>query len=349
MLPKRKMKNCVKLNTLTGTRSINEEVIVDVPSEFNRIGETMSMKLINLENRNFDCIIGNNVLMPLGVIIDFLNMRLLIDDTTISLSQNLPQVNYEDVTVLEIQNIDCCTIDVPEYMNTEEEMKLDKFLRKYKNTFYLEGQTLPMTTDVKHTIITTTDRPTYSKVYRYPKVHEREIEKQIREMLDQSIIRPSKSPYNSPLWIVPKKTDNDGGQKWRLVIDYRALNAVTVDDKFPIPNIDSLFDKLGRAQYFSTIDLAKGFHQIMMDERDIEKTAFSTPMGHFEFIRMPFGLKNAPATFQRMMNHVLRDYINKVCVIYMDDILVFSTSLEEHFDILTKIFRTLNEHNLKVQ
>lgn len=106
--------------------------------------------------------------MPLGVIIDFLNMRLLIDDTTISLSQNLPQVNYEDVTVLEIQNIDCCTIDVPEYMNTEEEMKLDKFLRKYKNTFYLEGQTLPMTTDVKHTIITTTDRPTYSKVYRYP-------------------------------------------------------------------------------------------------------------------------------------------------------------------------------------
>lgn len=170
---------------------------MDVPSEFNRIGETMSMKLINLENRNFDCIIGNNVLMPLGVIIDFLNMRLLIDDTTISLSQNLPQVNYEDVTVLEIQNIDCCTIDVPEYMNTEEEMKLDKFLRKYKNTFYLEGQTLPMTTDVKHAIITTTDRPTYSKVYRYPKVHEREIEKQIREMLDQSIIRPSKSPYNS--------------------------------------------------------------------------------------------------------------------------------------------------------
>lgn len=346
---KRNMRNNIKINTLAGTKLINEEVIVDVPGEFNRIGETMSLKLIDLGNRNFDCIIGNNILMPMGVIIDFLNMRLLIDDTTISLHPNAPQINYDDITVLEIQNLDFCNINLPEFVNREEENRINKFLCKYKNTFYHEGQSMPMTTDVKHTIITTTDRPIHSKIYRYPKVHEREIDNQIKDMLSQGIIRTSKSPYNSPLWIVPKKADNDGNQKWRLVIDYRAINAVTVDDKFPIPNIDSLFDKLGRAQYFSTIDLAKGFHQIMMDERDIEKTAFSTPTGHFEFIRMPFGLKNAPATFQRMMNHVLRDYINKICVIYMDDILVFSTSLEEHLDNLSKIFETLNKHNLKVQ
>lgn len=346
---KRKLKNIVRLNTLIGTKLIDEEVIVGVPLEFNAMGETMSVKLVNLENRAFDCIIGNNVLMPMGVIIDLLNMRLLVNDTEILLNPRAPDIKYEDITILEIQNIDFCKLDLPGHCSKEEKCRLQKFLSRNNMTFYQEGQTLSTTNSVRHSIITTTDRPVYSKVYRYPKVHEREIEIQIKEMLAQGIIRPSKSPYNSPLWIVPKKLDNEGEQKWRIVIVYRSLNSVTVDDKFPMPNIDSLFDKLGRAQYFSTIDLAKGFHQIMMDEKDIEKTAFSTPLGHFEYIRMPFGLKNAPATFQRMMNHVLGEYINKVCVIYMDDILVFSTSLEEHFDSLSKIFRALNEHNLKVQ
>ena len=116
-------------------------------------------------------------------------------------------------------------------------------------------------------------------------------------MLRQNIIRPSKSPYISPLWIVEKKSSSSGERKWRLTIDFRKLNEITVDDKFLLPNIESLFEKLGRAQYFSSLDLAKGFHQVLMDESDVEKTAFSTSRGHFEFIRMPFGLKNVPATF----------------------------------------------------
>lgn len=346
---KRKLKNIVCLNTLTGTKLVNEEVIVGTPLEFNAAGETMSVKLINLEHRNFDCIIGNNVLMPMGVVIDLLNMRLVVNDTEVKFCTRDFDINYDDIIALEIQNIDFCNLDLPNHCNNEEKFRLERFLCKNNKTFYQEGQSLSVTNSVTHSIVTTTDRPIYSKVYRYPKIHEREIEVQIKEMLTQGIIRPSKSPYNSPLWIVPKKSDKEEKQKWRIVIDYRALNNVTVDDKFPMPNIDSLFDKLGRAQYFSTIDLAKGFHQIMMNEKDIEKTAFSTPLGHFEYIRMPFGLKNAPATFQRLMNHVLRDFINKICVLYMDDILVFSTSLEEHLDSLSKIFKCLNEHNLKVQ
>lgn len=168
-------------------------------------------------------------------------------------------------------------------------------------------------------------------------------------MLEQGIITESNSPYNSPLWIVPKKKDASGQPKWRIVIDYRKLNEVTVSDKFPIPNIEGILDKLGKSQYFSTLDLAKGFHQILVKPEDRKKTAFSTPLGHFEYVRMPFGLKNAPSTFQRLMNSILREFINKICVVYMDDILVFSTSLEEHISNLKIIFGTLKKSGLKLQ
>lgn len=202
---------------------------------------------------------------------------------------------------------------------------------------------------MKFNIITKTDRPIYSKIYRYPKIHETEIEKQITEMLKQGIIRESSSPYNSPLWIVPKKEDTFGNKQWRIVIDYRNLNDNTVADKYPIPNIENILDKLGKAQYFSTIDLAKGFHQTKVKSEHRQKTAFSTPFGHYEFVRMPFGLKKAPATFQRLMNSILRKYINKICIVYLEDILVFGTSLQEHLENLGRIFATLEQAGLKIQ
>uniref|UniRef100_A0A0K8WBI5 RNA-directed DNA polymerase n=1 Tax=Bactrocera latifrons TaxID=174628 RepID=A0A0K8WBI5_BACLA len=168
-------------------------------------------------------------------------------------------------------------------------------------------------------------------------------------MLEQKIICHSTSPYSAPIWVVPKKLDASGKDKWRIVVDYRKLNNITVDDKYPIPNMDEILDKLGRCLYFTTIDLAQGFHQIEMDPIDRQKTAFSTQNGHFEFLRMPFGLKNAPATFQRLMNTVLDGLIGKDCMVYLDDIVVFNTSLQEHIDSLDKVFQRLAEANLKVQ
>lgn len=236
-----------------------------------------------------------------------------------------------------------------DHLHEEEKTMLLKLCKSYKEIFYREEDSLSFTNKVKHRIMTTDDIPIYTKSYRYPYVHKIEVNRQISEMLKQKIIRPSYSPWSSPVWIVPKKLDASGKQKWRLVIDYRRLNEKTISDRYPLPNINEILDKLGRCMYFTTLDLASGFHQIEMDPRDIQKTAFTVEGGHFEYIRMPFGLKNAPSTFQRVMDNVLEDLIGKVCLVYLDDIIIFATSLEEHIANLKLIFERLRTSNFKIQ
>lgn len=236
-----------------------------------------------------------------------------------------------------------------DHLNNEEKINLLKMIADYEDIFFIEGQQLTFTSVVKHKITTSDESPIHTKSYRYPFCHKAEVQRQISKMLDQGIIRPSSSPWTSPVWIVPKKLDATGQKKWRLVIDYRKLNEKTIDDRYPIPNITDILDKLGRCMYFTTLDLASGFHQIEVDSRDIEKTAFNVENGHYEFLRMPFGLRNAPSTFQRVMDNVLREHIGIRCLVYMDDIIVFSTSLNEHLDNLRKIFETLKKYTMKIQ
>lgn len=234
-----------------------------------------------------------------------------------------------------------------DHMTPEERSAIKNLLKKYSDIFYQEGQQLTFTNAIKHDIHTKDNIPVFTKAYRIPEIHRKEVNSQIDNMLNQNIIRHSNSPWNSPIWIVPKKLDNSGKPKWRLVIDYRKLNEKTIDDKFPIPNITDLLDKLGRCQYHSCLDMASGFHQVEISEDSIPKTAFSTETGHYEFRRMPFGLKNAPATFQRVMNYMLRGINN--CAVYLDDIIVFSVSLDEHILTLSKIFDRLRSFNFKMQ
>ena len=180
--------------------------------------------------------------------------------------------------------------------------------------------------DVEHAIETEPDSVPPSKApYRLGPKEMEELEIQIKELLDQRFIQPSCSPYGAPVIFVPKK---DG--RWRMCIDYRMLNKQTKKDKYPIPRIDELLDKLGQARYFTKLDLASGYHQIAMTREDVHKTAFRTTTGSYEFLVMPFGLTNAPATFQRLMNKVFRKELGKCVCVYLDDILIFSSTIEEH-------------------
>ena len=173
-------------------------------------------------------------------------------------------------------------------------------------------------------------QPKPLRIYPINPKHEQVLKEYIEENLAKGNIRPSNSPAGYPILFVPKKTGKDGKIKWRLCVDYRELNAITIKDCYPLPLISELRDKLGRAIIFTALDLPNGYNLIRIKEGEEWKTAFRCKFGHYEYLVMPFGLTNAPASFQNMMNHVLREFIDKFVVVYLDDILIYSENVEEH-------------------
>lgn len=166
-------------------------------------------------------------------------------------------------------------------------------------------------------------------------------------MLESNIIEQSISSYNSPILLVPKKSSN-GEKKWRLVVDFRQLNKKILADKFPLPRIDDILDQLGRAKYFTTLDLMSGFHQIPLDKDSRRFTAFSTKNGHYQFTRLPFGLNISPNSFQRMMTIAMAGLTPELAFIYIDDIVVIGCSVDHHLSNLTQVFERLRYYNLKL-
>lgn len=226
---------------------------------------------------------------------------------------------------------------------------LEKIIHSYNDIFTLPGDCLPYTNHTTHTINVDNEKPINIKSYRPPECHKEEIRRQITEMLKDKVIKESNSPWNSPIWVVPKKAGADGIKKWRIVVDFRKLNERTEQDAYPLPVIDDILDQLGNAKFFSAFDLSSGFWQIKLDPESSKYTGFSTQDGHFEFIRMPFGLKNGPATFQRMMDTALRGLIGKICLVYLDDIVVFGSTIEEHNRNVAILFERLRSVGLKLQ
>lgn len=290
--------------------------------------------------KTFDAVIGHDTLKELKAVIDTSSEKLIIPQKHLKFSIPLLQHNFTQVNIIEIRT---------EHLDYELKNELTKFLKNFKDLFQPPDSRLSYTTNIKAKIRTTDNEPIYSKSYPYPQSFKDEVTKQINKMLDDGIIRKSRSPYNSPIWIVPKKIDASGERKFRLVIDYRKLNNKTISDRYPIPDTAQVLANLGKNKFFTTLDLASGFHQIAMAAEDIEKTAFSINNGKYEFLRMPFGLKNAPAIFQRTMDDVLHDHIGKICYVYIDDIIIFGKTKEEHFNNLKTILETLRNANFKIQ
>ena len=177
--------------------------------------------------------------------------------------------------------------------------------------------------------------------HRMAPVELQELKVQIQGLLDKGFIRPSTSPWGAPI-LFSKKKD----KTLRLCIDYRQLNRVTVKNRYPLSRIDDLFDQWRGAQVYSKIDLRTGYHQWRVKETDIPKTAFRAQYGHFEFTVMPFGLTNAPTTFMYLMHRVFHPYLDQFVVVFVDDILIYSETKEDHKDHLRVILQTLRDHQL---
>lgn len=231
----------------------------------------------------------------------------------------------------------------PSNLTPSELQSLDAFLADHSGIFATKMSELGKASTVKHEI-KTTGGPIRCSPYRSAHSLRHVIKEQIDEMLQYDIIRPSVSPYASPVVMIPKK---DG--KMRFCIDYRKLNSVTVKDRYPLPRIDFTLDALFGARYFTTLDLFSGYWQLELADCDKHKTAFISEFGLFEFNRMPFGLANAPSTFQRAMNDILKKALYKYCLVYLDDVIIYSSTFEEHLLHLAKVFKMLAKAGLKLK
>jgi hypothetical protein len=183
--------------------------------------------------------------------------------------------------------------------------------------------------------------PIAKRPYKMDVEELKELKKQLEENLEKGFIRPSSSSWGAPVLFVEKKDKSQ-----RLCMDYRSLNEVTIKNKYPLPVINDLFDQLKGASVFSKIDLRSGYFQLKIREQDIPKTAFTTRYGMYEYTVMPFGLTNAPAYFMGMMNKVFMEYLDKFVVVFIDDILIYSKSKEEHEGHLRLIMEKLREQKL---
>ncbi|KAG1168581.1 hypothetical protein G6F71_009002 [Rhizopus microsporus] len=209
---------------------------------------------------------------------------------------------------------------------------------------FVEVSGLGLVDFIQHEIPTLNEAPIRSKPFRLTWEEEKHLKKELQEMLDLGLIRPSNGTWTSPVFFVKKK---DGSL--RLVIDYRKLNKMTIKDAFPLPLIDELLDALGGATIFSTLDAASGYWQVPMAQNSISKTGFVTKHGTFEFNVMPFGLTSAPATYQRMMTSLLQEYIGKFVMVFIDDIIIYSRNLKEHVDHLQLVFNKCAQANLRLK
>jgi hypothetical protein len=215
-------------------------------------------------------------------------------------------------------------------------------VQDYPDVFLEELPGMPPDRDIEFLIeLLPVTPPILKRPYRMPVNELVELKNQIAELQAKGFIRPSSSPWGAPVLFVEK---NDGTQ--RMCADYRSLNEVTIKNKYPLPRIEDLFDQKKGASVFSKIDLRSGYHQLKIQESNIPKTAFRTRYGLYEYIVMSFGLTNAPAYFMYLMNKVFMEYLDRFVVVFIDDIQIFSKTMEEHEEHLRLVLEKLRSNQM---
>ncbi|XP_023816073.1 uncharacterized protein LOC111948248 [Oryzias latipes] len=229
-------------------------------------------------------------------------------------------------------------------LTPDQQKEMTSLLHKWRRVFSRHDEDFGRTGAVKHQIPTGSAPPSRERYRPVPPSLYQELQALLKNMLGSGVVRESSSPWAAPIVLVKKK---DGS--WRFCVDYRRLNALTHKDAYPLPRIEESLTGLKAAKWYSTLDLASGYWQVEMDPADREKTAFTTPFGLYEFERMPFGLCNAPATFQWLMQRCLGNLVNDSLLIYLDDVVVFSPDFSTHVKHLEEVFEKLDQHGLKLQ
>ncbi len=230
------------------------------------------------------------------------------------------------------------------HLSKEQRHQLGNLLDVYKNGFAETMEELGQTDVYRHQIPTGDNFTKAQKLRRYSPAQQEFIQEEVERMLKAGIVRPAKeSSWATNVVVVEKKNG-----KMRLCVDYRDLNKITKKDKYPLPNIQETLDSFHGAKWFTTLDLACGYWQLLMAAGDIEKTSFITNRGHYQFVRMPFGLTNAPAAFQRLMDKVLKAEMGRFVQVYLDDIVIYSKTWEEHLQHIECVIKRLEKAGLKM-
>ena len=302
---------------------------------------------------SFDVILGQPWLAKLNPSIDWKNKSLKFEFNnksyllTATKDTAFPVVNVVSCSQLhkdvkDADEIFACFVQDAKLTNVAD-IHTHPLLSEYKDVFPddLPNELPPIRGNEHRIELIDNSSPPFKPTYRLSYKEMDELKKQLTELTSKGIIQPSKSPYGSPVIFVKKK---DGS--FRMCVDYRALNKITIKNKYPLPRIDELIDRLAGATVFSKLDLRSGYHQIRIHEPDIPKTAFRTRYGHFEFKVLPFGLTNAPATFMSLMNKIFEPLLDVCVIVYLDDILIFSRNMEEHKAHLRSVLDILRKNKL---
>ena len=227
----------------------------------------------------------------------------------------------------------------------DEKHILLEMLWRHRHVFSRDDNDIGTTTVIKHQIIPKDDKIVYRRQYKHTEEQHQQIDKEVQKLLDSGVIKESMSPYNSPVLMVPKK---EAG-KWRFCLDCRYINDLTEDQYFPIPRVDEVLDSLSGAEVWSVVDMTSGYHQVELTGKTSEMCAFSTRKGHFQYTKLPMGLRGSGMTFQKMVTLLLSGMLHSEVLAYLDDCILFSKTIQQHIGILEEVLRRFGEANLKLK